>query len=185
MESAKIWLTAIVATIAYGIAHDFVTTRVSLEYFTIAHAGIFQTQSPTLLAFGWGIVATWWAGVLLGGLIALTARFGKRPKTALRDLARPGAVLLLAIGVLSLIAGVAGYLAADSGVISLSSSFAADIPPGGHDRFLAVAWAHTAAYGTGFAGASLFAAWVWIGRARAASATADGLPPSSLRAEAV
>ena len=88
MEAAKIWLTAIIATIAYGIAHDLVTTRVSLEYFTIAHAGIFQTQSPTLLAFGWGIVATWWAGVLLGGMIALTARFGKRPKVALRDLAR-------------------------------------------------------------------------------------------------
>ena len=186
MEAAKIWLTAIIATIAYGIAHDLVTTRVSLEYFTIAHAGIFQTQSPTLLAFGWGIVATWWGGVLLGGLIALTARFGKRPKVALRDLARPGAVLLLAIGVLSLIAGITAYIAAGAGAISLSAGLAADIPPGGaHQRLLAVAWAHTAAYGAGFAGASLFAAWVWIGRARAASATADGLPPSSLRAEVV
>ena len=184
MEAAKIWLTAIIATIAYGIAHDLVTTRVSLEYFTIAHAGIFQTQSPTLLAFGWGIVATWWGGVLLGGLIALTARFGKRPKVALRDLARPGAILVLAIGVLSLIAGVAGYIAAGAGAISLSGVFAAGVPSGGaHQRFLAVAWAHTAAYGAGFVGASLFAAWIWIGRARSTSAAADGLAPSRLRAE--
>lgn len=167
MEAAKIWLVAIVATVAYGIAHDLVTTRVSLEYFTIAHAGIFETQSPTLLAFGWGIVATWWAGVLLGGLIALTARFGKRPKIAMRDLAIPGLCLLLAVGMLALFAGMAGYIAADVGAISLSARFAADIPPGGaHQRFLAVAWAHTAAYGGGFAGATLLAAWAWITRAR-------------------
>ncbi len=170
MEAAKIWLVAIVATVAYGIAHDLVTTRVSLEYFTVAHAGIVETQSPTLLAFGWGVVATWWAGVLLGGLIALTARFGKRRKIAVRDLAGPGASLMLAIGVLSLIAGVAGYIAAGAGAISLSDSFAADIPPGGaHQRFLAVAWAHTAAYGGGGVGATLFAAWIWITRAQPAT----------------
>ena len=64
MEAAKIWLVAIVATVTYGIAHDLVTTRVSLEYFTIAPTGIFETQSPILLAFGWGVVATWWAGGL-------------------------------------------------------------------------------------------------------------------------
>ncbi len=178
MEAAKIWLVAIVATVAYGIAHDLVTTRVSLVYFAIAHAGIFETQSPALLAFGWGIVATWWVGVLLGGIIALTARFGSRPKVAIRDLARPGASLLLAIGVLSLLAGIAAYIAAGAGAISLSAGLAADVPPDAHDRLLAVAWAHNAAYGAGLVGTTLFAAWIWIARDHVAPAT-DVLQPAA------
>ena len=179
MEAAKIWLVAIVATVTYGIAHDLVTTRVSLEYFTIAHAGIIETQSPTLLAFGWGVMATWWAGVLFGAIIALTARFGTRSKFAIRDLARPGAVLLLGIGILSLLSGIAGYTAAGAGVISLSADFAADIPPGGaQQRFLAVAWAHTAAYGVGLVGATLLAAWIWLRRDQPAP-SADILQPAT------
>ncbi len=166
MEAAKIWLVAIVATVSYGIAHDLVTTRVSLEYFTIAHADVFATQSPTLLALGWGVIATWWAGALLGVMIALTARFGSRPKVALRDLARPGASLVLIVGVLSLLGGIAGYIAAGAGAVSLSAGLAADIPPDAQQRFLAVAWAHTAAYGTGLIGATLFAAWIWLARDR-------------------
>ncbi len=172
MEAAKIWFVTLIATVTYGIAQDLVTTRVSLEYFTIAHVDLFGTQSPTLLAFGWGIVATWWFGVLLGGMIALTARFGKRAKIAVSDLARPGLGLLLAVGMLALIAGLVGYIAAGTGAISLSAEFAAQIPPSGHGRFLAVAWAHTAAYGVGFVGATLFAAWIWISRGQTATSTA-------------
>lgn len=178
MEAAKIWFVAFVATVTYGIAHDLVTTRVNLEYFTIAHAGIFDTQSPTLLAFGWGIVATSWFGLLLGGLITLTARFGKRPKVAVRDLTLPGLCLLLAVGMVALVAGMAGYIAAGTGSISLSADFAAKIPPTGHDRFLAVAWAHTAAYGAGFIGATLFAAWIWLTRDQATPST-TALPPAT------
>lgn len=166
MEAAKIWSVTIFATVTYGIAQDLVTTRVSLEYFTIGHADLFGTQSPTILAFGWGIVATWWFGLALGGLIALTARFGKRPKIDVQDLVQPGLWLLAAVGTLALLAGMAGYIAADAGAISLDAGFAARMPQTGHDRFLAVAWAHTAAYGGGLIGAMLFAARIWITRAR-------------------
>ncbi len=178
MEAAKIWLVAIVATVTYGIAQDLVTTRVSLEYFTVGHVDLFGTQSPTLLAFGWGFVATWWFGALLGGMIALTARFGKRPKVAVRDLVQPGLGLLLAVGTLALLAGMVGYIAADTGAISLSSGFAARIPPNGHDRFLAVAWAHTAAYGGGLIGATFFAGWIWLTRDHVAPST-SALPAAT------
>ena len=166
MEAAKIWIVTVIATVTYGIAQDLVTTRVSLEYFTIGHVNLFGIQSPAMLAFYWGIVATWWLGVPLGCLIALTARLGKRPKIAVRDLLRPGLCLLLAVGMLALLAGMAGYIAAELGVISLSAGFAEYIPPNGHHRFLAVAWAHTAAYGGGFIGATLLAAWIWTTRAK-------------------
>ena len=99
-------------------------------------------------------------------MIALTARFGKGKKIGIVDLLQPGLYLLLAVGLVALLAGTVGYVAASAGVISLNPAFATQISPTGHDRFLAVAWAHTAAYGGGFIGASLFAAWIWITRAR-------------------
>ena len=176
MEAAKIWFITLFAIVAYGVAQDLVTTRVSLEYFTIGHAGLFGTQSPTILAFGWGVVATWWFGVPIGLLFALTARFGQGQKVGVRDLVQPGLYLLLAVGILAILAGTAAYIAANAGAISLSARFAAQIPQDGHARFLAVAWAHTAAYGGGFVGAMLLAAWIWIVRART---TTTSLSPAT------
>jgi hypothetical protein len=51
-----------------------VTARVCVEYFTVGHAPIFHTESPTLLAFWFGTMATWWVGLILGVLAALAAR---------------------------------------------------------------------------------------------------------------
>ena len=155
------------ATIVYGIAHDQVTARVSIEYFTVGHADIFQTTSPTLIAFGWGILATWWAGALMGLIFALVARFGSRPKTALRDLLVPGAVLIAGVGVTALVAGIAGFFVARSGHVALAGYLATEVPAGGHARFIADMWAHAASYVAGLAGGSLLAAWVWIRRGRA------------------
>ena len=63
----------IVAAVLYGIIHDQVTARVCVEYFTIGHPPIFGTDNPTLLRIGWGIVATWWVGLLFGGRTAANA----------------------------------------------------------------------------------------------------------------
>ncbi|MFZ0335817.1 MAG: hypothetical protein WAL69_16905, partial [Candidatus Acidiferrales bacterium] len=66
VESLKIIALAVAAAIAYGIVHDQVTIRVCPEYFTVAHPHIFRTGSLTLIALGWGVVATWWAGLAAG-----------------------------------------------------------------------------------------------------------------------
>ena len=179
MESLKIWLLTIGATIAYGIAHDQVTARVSIEYFTVGHQEIFQTTSPTLIALGWGILATWWVGALMGLIFALVARFGSRPKTALRELLVPGGVLLACVGFTALVAGIAGFFAARAGLVSLGGYLATEVPAGGHARFIADLWAHTASYVAGLAGGSLLAAWVWIRRGRAMpTVTTPVLSPS-------
>src|SRR4029077_1503393 len=80
IENLKIILLCVAAAIAYGVAHDQITARVCLEYFTVFHPPVFATQSPTALALGWGVIATWWCGLLLGLLLALAARSGSRPK---------------------------------------------------------------------------------------------------------
>jgi hypothetical protein len=60
MRFLEIIALALLAGITYGVLHDQVTVRVCIEYFTIGHPRIFSTMSPTLLAIGWGIIATWW-----------------------------------------------------------------------------------------------------------------------------
>src|SRR6266404_9486519 len=96
-ESLKIFLVCIVAAIFYGVIHDQITVRVCLEYFTVFHPPVFATQSPTLLAFGWGVIATWWMGAFLGALLAIATRAGSRPKLSAMNLFNPIGKLLVVI----------------------------------------------------------------------------------------
>ena len=95
MESLKIVLLCILAAILYGILHDQVTARGCVEYFTIGHPPIFQTDDPTLIAFGWGVIATWWMGEILSIPAVLAARVGSWPKFSAANLLRPIGCLLI------------------------------------------------------------------------------------------
>jgi hypothetical protein len=161
MRSLSIILASTLASIAYGIALDNVTARMCVEYFTIGHAPISHTESPTLLALGWGVLATWWVGVGLGIPLAIAARAGSRPKRGMKDLWKPMAVLFVAVAGLSLLAGMCGYFAARSGAVRLIGSLAADVPSDKHVPFLADLWAHTAAYAGGFFGGLLLMVKTW------------------------
>ena len=160
LEVLKIVALCVGAAIVYGILHDQVTARVCVEYFTVGHPPVFHTNDPTLLAFGWGIIASWWVGLFLGVPAALLARVGPPPRVDAARLLRPVAMLLIVMAAASLMAGIAGYLAAREGLAALPASLAARIPLSRHARFVADWWAHTAAYGTGFYGGTIL--WVWI-----------------------
>lgn len=71
MEALKIAATCVLAAILYGIIHDQFTARICIEYFTVFHPPIFDTQSPMLLGIGWGIIATWWVGAFFAVPIIL------------------------------------------------------------------------------------------------------------------
>src|SRR5436853_3165584 len=102
MESFKIVLLCMITACFYGVLQDQVTARVCIEYFTIGHPPIFATTIPTLLALGWGVLATWWVGVLLGVPLTLAARTGCRPKLVARDFGRPLLLLMGCVGLFSL-----------------------------------------------------------------------------------
>ncbi len=80
MKAVAIVLLCIAMAILYGIVHDQVTARVCVEYFTIGHPPVFDTDDTTLLALGWGVIATWWVGLGLGIPLAIAARAGSMPK---------------------------------------------------------------------------------------------------------
>jgi len=182
MTSLKIIGLCVAAAMVYGILHDQVTARVCVEYFTIGHPAIFRTESPTLLAIGWGVVATWWVGLFLGVGLALAARAGGRARLEIPDLLRPIAVLLASMGAISLVAGLAGYFASRAGWVWLVDPLASRVPVEKHSRFLADLWAHNAAYAAGFLGGLLVCFLVLRQRYRTSSpqsrrADANPLPP--------
>jgi hypothetical protein len=163
----RIVALSIVSACVYGIAHDLVTAHVCVEYFTIGHEPVFGTQSPVLLALGWGVLATWWMGLLLGLPLAMSARLGGWPKIGARDLVRPIAVLLLVMGGLALAAGVIGWQVASAGGVRLLEPFASRVPADRHVAFLADLWAHSASYAAGALGGVVLCVWTLVGRRRA------------------
>jgi hypothetical protein len=65
VESLRIVALCVAAAVAYGIVPDQITARVCLECLTVGHEPVFRPEDPTLLGIGWGILATWWVGLLL------------------------------------------------------------------------------------------------------------------------
>jgi len=155
MQHAKIIALCILAACAYGVLHDQVTTRVCVEYFTIGHAPVFATDSPTLLALGWGILATWWVGAILGVALALCARLGRVSKLPASAFFRPIGMLLAVMALTALLAGLAGYSAARHGIIWLAGPIASRVPADRHHLFIADLWAHNASYAAGFIGGTV------------------------------
>src|SRR4051812_25248560 len=115
MRFAAIILLSIVAAVVYGVIHDQVTARICVEYFTIGQPPVFDTEDPTLLGLGWGVIAAWWVGLILGVPLALAARAGSRPKVTASSLVRPLAFMLGAVGIVAAAAGAVGHTAAKCG----------------------------------------------------------------------
>jgi len=161
---AQIVLLSIVAACVYGILHDQVTARVCVEYFTVGHAPIFETDDPTLLGIGWGILATWWVGMFLGLALAAAARLGKRPQRSPASLIKPIVLLLAFMAFCAAGSGVAGYYLGKSKQATLAPHLAEKVPEEKHPRFLACFFAHTASYWVGFVGGWMNVAVVWASR---------------------
>ncbi len=167
-EGTKIVAMCVGAAVLYGILHDQVTARVCVEYFTIGHPPVFGTQSPTLLAFGWGVIATWWMGLIVGVPIALASQLRSWPKYNAAQLVRPISKLLSIMAIASLAAGITGYFAARSGGVWLLEPMRSAVPVSKHSAFLADLWAHLAAYVVGFIGGIVLCVRIYQERRRLA-----------------
>ncbi len=152
IEWLKIITLCVGAAVVYGVLHDQITARVCVEYFTIGHPPVFNTDSPTLLALGWGVIATWWMGLGLSVPAIVAARIGGLPKLSARDLVRPIACLLGVMALAALVCGVSGYSLAKHGPLVLLPPLDNEIPRPKHAAFLADAFAHSASYAVGFFG---------------------------------
>lgn len=171
MQFVQIIALSVVAAVMYGIVHDQVTVRVCLEYFTVFHPKIVDTESPTVLALVWGVIATWWVGLPLGIILATAARAGDAPKRTARSLVRPLVNLLCAMFVAALLAGCAGYVATSAGWFKPSGWAKQFISPEKHAAFVADYCAHNMSYFLGGIGGLFLSGSVFFSRARELSAS--------------
>jgi hypothetical protein len=174
MQAIGTVLISILGAVVYGILHDQVTARICVEYFTIGHPPVFHTDDPTLLAIGWGTIATWWVGAMLGVPLAIVARAGGRPKRDIKSLIRPITLLMVVNAICAAIAGIIGWLATTRGWLRLPDVVAANIPTDKQVPFMADLWAHNSSYAIGFAGGLIVLALVWRSRIIAANADETG-----------
>lgn len=152
MQWVAILLLCILASVSYGILHDQITARICVEYFTIGHPRIIQSEDPTRLGIAWGFVATWWVGVMLGTPLATMAQLGSLPKRSARSLIVPLAILISCTAGLATVAGLVAYVAATNDWIVLTEPMSKMVPRDKHAFFLADLWTHRASYTGGFVG---------------------------------
>ena len=164
-EPLRIVALCIGAAVAYGLVHDQITARVSIEYFTIGHPRLFETDDPTPHALAWGVIATWWVGVLLGIPLEIAARRGRRPKLAARQLLRPIGVLLGAMALCALIGAAIGHFGAERRWFVLYGDLGQRVPPDKQVAFMTAGGAHSASYLVGFVGGVILIVKTWRRRA--------------------
>jgi hypothetical protein len=156
MEFLKIIALCLFTAITYGILHDLVTSNVCVGYFTVGHPPVFHAESPLLLALGWGVLATWWVGLILGVPLAALARVGRWPKLTARSLVRPFIVLMAVSAAFAVAAGAMGYATekSEGGWMEflLGKSLTDRIPLDRRPLFFADLCAHNASYVTGLGG---------------------------------
>ena len=169
-ESLRIALFGLGAAVCYGILQDQVTARICPEYFTVGHGdlgmpSVFHNPSPTILAFAWGVVATWWVGLPLGIALSVCARAGGWPKLAASDLLRPILVLLAVMAVGAVSGGVFAYH-----VESVHRFYPSGLRPESQLRFTVDRGAHIAAYEVGLLGSLVLCGSTLLRRRRLARA---------------
>ena len=163
----------VVASIVYGILHDLVTAHLCVEYFSKFHPDVFGTESPVLLALGWGVIATWWMGLILGPIVSAAARSGQLPTFTWRQLIKPLAVVLGFSYVCAAIGGLVGYFVVKTPpawVFRMGANMdGVRFTPEKARLFTADLFAHNTSYTVSTLGALSMCVWLIVRRVRLGS----------------
>jgi len=176
MQWMGIVAMSVACCVGYGIIQDLITARICVEYFTIGHPPVFPTLDPTLLGIGWGVIATWWVGAILGIPLSLAARFGSAPKRTTHQLIRPMLIILLCSAIFAFLIGCVGFVAAKNGWVFLIGDISERVPVDRHVLFLTNLWAHSASYFSGVVGSIILIVQTW--RTRQSSISQKKTEPS-------
>lgn len=164
MIHLKTFLFCVVGAVAFGIFHDLFTANICVEYFTIGHIPIIESENPFILALVWGPLATWWVGVMLGIFIVVHNVIGKSPSLPFHLIRSWIVKLLLIMVCTSTLAGIIGFILASTGTIHMIPRFADRVPVEKHVAYLSVGWAHVSSYLVGLIGGIVICVKIWLKR---------------------
>lgn len=169
VKGLKIVGACIFCACLYGVILDQITARICLAYFTEFHPNIGLPHDPTIVGMAWGLIATWWVGAALGGLLALACLAGPRPKLNLLYLCKRLIYLFIACAAGALIFGCIGY---KIGMPLSPYAFpdSGNWPWEERSRFMADLFAHNASYFIAFVGGVLLILFATKRRVRLAKA---------------
>jgi hypothetical protein len=138
-----------------GIGLDLVTANVAVEYFTVYHPRIVDTERPWLLAIVWGVGASWWFGAIAGVIVGVINHRRPEPLPPRRIL-RWVAIACVVLWIIMIAILVA--------VLAFASTIPAEIrrPTFDYDRrIMAVAMAHQFEYILGAIAGLVIAIKTW------------------------
>lgn len=143
-----------------GIGLDLVTANIAVEYFSIHHPKIIDSENPWVLAVCWGIAAAWWFGLIAGLVVASVNQWRKQPLPPVRIL-KWNAIACVILWVI--------MLAILISVMAISSLIPIDKRPVTFEsdrRLVAVAMAHQYEYLLGGAAMLAIALMTWRAKPR-------------------
>ena len=162
MGGAAVVALCVSAAVLYGEIHDQITAHLCVEYFSVAHPRVIQSQDPAVLALVWGVLATWWVGAGLGVALACACWAGRRQPLPIRKIVKPMLVLLASMAVCAAAAGVLGWVLTALWHMPPPGGWGRQIPAEQHAAFSAAAFSHSASYLTGFAGGVALVTYAWV-----------------------
>lgn len=174
-------MACVAIAVLYGIVHDLVTAHVAVEYFTVHHPRLVDSESPVVMAFLWGFLATFWVGGIAGAVLLGVSRLGRAPQFDLRRVLRSYVAL-------SVVAWIFAMLTIPA-VMALAGTIPDEKRRPTYEsdrRLVAVGMAHAVSYGAAMWLTAGLAGWIVFRRYRlsrqAGSAVRDGdrgHPPNS------
>lgn len=62
-----------------GICLDLVTANIAVEYFSVFHPHVVDSDSPFVMALIWGVGASWWFGLICGLILVAPFVYKAQP----------------------------------------------------------------------------------------------------------
>lgn len=169
MSKAAVWGRSIgigtLAAVGYGVVHDQISIRISPPYLLDWHPSLLPTRDPTTVALVWGVVATWWFGLILGAVLAGASTLGPRPQAPWAWIVRATAAVFATSAVAATLALLV-FAALRIELPNLFGEVYAALDPVGRLAFSRTAAMHEASYDAAGVATVVAAVTIYVRRGR-------------------
>jgi hypothetical protein len=165
MEFAKLVLLCLASVCGYGALAGGVSAALCPEAFSLGRPVSFENWPSIPVGMIWGALDLLIPAVFAGIALGIAANFGPLPALKASFFRRviPGLIGIMVL--VSIVGGVAGWVATRRGIHSIPGMLQTSFPSEKHPMLGAVWWSSLGALLALFATSIILAAWTWRKRA--------------------